>query len=85
MKVINDSVSDEILMNGYQKFCYFFSKILLVILLFPFVYFYSKKYQKQFFKFCFTYQKEGNVKINDDQLVDINSFDYHYYAVSYTH
>lgn len=79
MRVINTSVSQKILINGYKKFCYSFSKILLVILLFPFVYFYSKKYQKQFFEFCFTYQKEGKIKIDDDQLIDINSFDYHYY------
>ncbi|WP_338974567.1 alpha/beta hydrolase [Spiroplasma endosymbiont of Tricholauxania praeusta] len=79
MTVINTSVNQKILLTGYKKFCYSFSKILLVILLFPFVYFYSKKYQKQFLEFCFSYQKEGKFKINNEQTVDINSFNYHQY------
>lgn len=79
MTVINVPVNQKTLTNGYQKFCYSFSKILLVVLLFPFVYFYSKKYQKKFLDFCFSYQREGKFKINDTQTIDINSFDYHNY------
>ena len=79
MTVINMHVNKQILINGYKKFCYSISKILLVILLFPFVYFYSKKYQKEFLAFCFDYQRAGKFVIDDHQAIDINSFDYHYY------
>ncbi len=79
MTVINTCISENILINGYQKFCYSFSKILLVIFLFPFVYFYSKKYQKKFLAFCFCYQKNGKLQVDNNQEIDINSFEYHNY------
>lgn len=79
MPIINSHVQQKILVNGYKKFCYSFSKLLLVILLFPFIYYYSKKYQTQFLEFCFSYQRAGDFKINDKQSIDINSFAYHNY------
>lgn len=81
MRVVNTVVDRKILNKGYKKFRYSFSKILLTILLFPLVYRNSKKYQKLFFRFCFTYKRNGTIKINDQKVIDVNSFEYHYYDI----
>lgn len=77
MKVIKKTPSKKKLNNGYHKFCFNWWRILCLIVLFPLVYFWSKKYVKIFFTFTQTYQRKGLMTI-ETTTFDFNSFEvYH--------
>ncbi|WP_425379643.1 alpha/beta hydrolase [Spiroplasma endosymbiont of Stenodema calcarata] len=80
MKVITKTPSKETLNSGYHKFCFNWWRILLTILLFPLIYFWSKKYVKEFFKFTQTYQRTGLMNVGTVTF-DFNSFDGYYQDV----
>ncbi|MGY6172231.1 alpha/beta hydrolase [Candidatus Mycoplasma pogonae] len=81
MRVINKDVPQNVIENGYDKFTYNFWKKLARTLLFPLTIYYSKKYQKQFWEFCFTYPRVGKIPTEDGGEIEYHSFENHYYDV----
>ncbi|WHQ37459.1 alpha/beta hydrolase [Spiroplasma sp. SV19] len=73
MKVIEKTPHKKTLNDGYHKFCFNWWRLLGMIVLFPLVYFWSKKYVKDFFTFTQTYQRSGLMTI-DATTFDFNSF-----------
>jgi len=77
MKVVTKKPSKKIILDGYRQFCFNWWQILLTVLLFPIIIFWSKKYVRDFFNFTQNYQRTGILTMNSKSF-NFNSFEaYH--------